>query len=261
MQTALPSWRNPWQRLVALWTETHESLIDRNLRFDYRPLVVLVAVAVSLTVQEYIGSQSFFVQDLTFIPIEYRGGPYKSIWSLAWWSGWRIVGYLLFPMVVLRCMGERIRDYGWSFKGFWDHKGLYLVLYLLVLVLVYIMSLTKHFQQTYPFYKLANRSTVDLVAWELLYAAQFFSLEFFFRGFMLFALRRSLGIYAIFVMVVPYNMIHYGKPMTECLAAIVAGLVLGTIALRTKSIWGGIFIHAGIGLSMDLLTVGYLPHR
>ena len=49
-------------------------------------------------------------------------------------------------------------------------------------------------------------------------------------------------------MIVPYCMIHYGKPMPETLGAIVAGLILGTLAMRTRSIWGGVLIHIGVAI-------------
>jgi membrane protease YdiL (CAAX protease family) len=58
-------------------------------------------------------------------------------------------------------------------------------------------------------------------------------------------------------MVVPYCMIHYGKPMPETLFAIVAGLVLGTLALRTKSIWLGVLIHISVALTMDILSLSH----
>jgi membrane protease YdiL (CAAX protease family) len=62
-------------------------------------------------------------------------------------------------------------------------------------------------------------------------------------------------------MVVPYNMIHYGKTLSESLGAIFAGIILGTIALRTRSIWGGVFVHVAVALTMDFLTIGYLRPR
>ena len=42
-------------------------------------------------------------------------------------------------------------------------------------------------------------------------------------------LRRHFGSGAIFVMIVPYCMIHYGKPMTETLGAIGAGAGIGFV--------------------------------
>ncbi len=260
-EAVISPWRHPIKWVVDTWTRIHADYVDRDLRWDYRPVVVLLVVAVSLTCQEYLGDRGLFRQ-LSWLPREWRQGPEWELWSFGWWSGWRVLGYLIFPAVVVMLMpGERLRDYGWSGAGFWRHITLYAILFALVLPLVYVMSLTKDFQRIYPFYKLANRSVADFVIWELMYAAQFVSLEFFFRGFMLFGMRRSLGVYSIFVMVVPYCMIHYGKTFAESMAAIVAGLILGTIALRTKSIWGGIFIHIAVALTMDLLTVGYLKPR
>ena len=95
--------------------------------------------------------------------------------------------------------------------------------------------------------------------WEAMYAIQFLSLEFFFRGFMLQGLRRAFGSGAIVVMMVPYCMIHYGKPMPETFGAIGAGLILGTLAMRTRSIWGGVMIHVGVAWTMDLLAVSQCP--
>jgi membrane protease YdiL (CAAX protease family) len=243
------------------YQQLHDDVIEKDrTRLDYRPFVVLILTAVSLTVQEYVGDRNVWSR-LHPQPGYYQQlHNYWELGSFAWWAGWRVIGYLIVPAIVVLFMpGERLRDYGWSPRGFFKHIGAYAGLYSYVLVLCIIMSHTKAFQNIYPFYRLANRSTKDLVLWELLYAAQFLSLEFFFRGFMLNALKRSLGVHAIWVMVVPYCMIHFGKTFAETMAAIVAGSVLGTIALRTKSIWGGVFIHIGVAITMDLLTLKYLP--
>jgi membrane protease YdiL (CAAX protease family) len=58
---------------------------------------------------------------------------------------------------------------------------------------------------------------------------------------------------------VPYCMIHYGKPMTETIGAIFAGVILGTLAMRTRSIWGGVLIHVGVAWTMDLLAIAQCP--
>lgn len=152
---------------------------------------------------------------------------------------------------------QRIRDYGLSVRGFGKHVWIYVGLFVAILPLVVAVSYSEAFQKTYPFYKHTGRSLVDLVAWELMYAAQFLSLEFFFRGFMLFGLARVIGPHAIWVMVVPYCMIHFGKPMAETVGAIVAGIVLGTLALRTRSIWLGVLIHVSVAWTMDLLSLSH----
>jgi hypothetical protein len=71
-----------------------------------------------------------------------------------------------------------------------------------------------------------------------------------------------MGSLSIPVMVVPYTMIHFHKPFPECLGAIVAGLVLGALALRFRTFWGGALLHILVAVSMDLLAVhraGLLP--
>ena len=222
---------------------------------DWRVLVVLATVAVSLTLQEYIGSHDTFER---WFP--YNGGENWELYGFAWWSGWRVLGYVVIPMIAIAFMpGERIRDYNLSAQGFIKHIWIYVVLFLAVFPAVIIASTTSAFRHTYPFYKMANRSYGDLAAWECLYAAQFLSLEFFFRGFILQGLRRALGANALFVMIVPYCMIHYGKPMPETFGAIGAGLILGTLAMRTRSIWGGVMIHVGVAISMDVLAMRGCP--
>ncbi|MDB4955881.1 MAG: Abortive infection protein [Myxococcales bacterium] len=223
---------------------------------SWKVLIILVTVAVSLTLQEYIGDRGFY--ERYFPP--HAGDAYWELKGFAWWSGWRVLGYVIIPMVVLAALpGEKIRDYHVSLRGFFKHLWIYAILFCCVLPAVIAASTTDAFRHTYPFYRMANRSSFDLWTWEALYAAQFVSLEFFFRGFLLRGLRRALGSNAIFVMLVPYCMIHYGKPMPETLGAIGAGLILGTLAMRTKSIWGGVLIHIGVATTMDVLALHGCP--
>ena len=115
------------------------------------------------------------------------------------------------PALLLRALrpGEPLSAFGLSWAGLRGHERAYLVLFLLALPLVVVASMRPSFQDVYPFYRHASRSAIDFVLWEALYALQFVSLEFFFRGFLLHTLKRDLGAYAIFVAVVPYCMIHF----------------------------------------------------
>jgi membrane protease YdiL (CAAX protease family) len=104
------------------------------------------------------------------------------------------------------------------------------------------------------------RSLLDLLAWESQYLATFVAVEFFFRGYLLFGLRRLLGSLSIFAAMVPYCLVHVLKPPSEALGSIVAGVLLGTLALRTGSIWCGVLLHSFIALAMDLLAA-WQGHR
>jgi membrane protease YdiL (CAAX protease family) len=153
----------------------------------------------------------------------------------------------------------RVVDYGLRLRGILPHGLVYLAMLLAIAPFVVGASFTRPFQATYPFYRLDPGEPLwpHLWAWELLYASQFAALEFFFRGFLLHGLKRRLGYASIFVMVVPYVMIHFEKPLAECLGAVVAGLVLGTLSLKSGSMWWGAAIHTVVAWGMDLLSLGH----
>jgi membrane protease YdiL (CAAX protease family) len=70
-------------------------------------------------------------------------------------------------------------------RGFFRHLWIYAALFAVMIPAVAFTSTLESLRQIYPFYRLANRSRVDLVLWELLYGVQFIALELFFRGFLL----------------------------------------------------------------------------
>ncbi len=220
-----------------------------------RVLLILLTCALSLTIQEYVGSSQRYVD---WFP--YDGSEYWELKGFAWWAFWRVIGYVVIPVIVIACIpGERLADYHIRGQGFARHLWIYGAMFIAFLPVVIGASLTDSFREQYPFYRMANRSHFDLWSWEAMYIIQFLSLEFFFRGFMLQGLRRVLGANSIFVMMVPYCMIHYGKPLPETIGAIGAGLVLGTLAMRTRSIWGGVLIHVGVAMTMDVLALRGCP--
>ena len=59
-------------------------------------------------------------------------------------------------------------------------------------------------------------------------------------------------------MVGPYVMIHFPKPYLEACGALVAGVVLGSLSMKTRSIWAGFLVHATVAVLMDFLA---LDHR
>jgi membrane protease YdiL (CAAX protease family) len=162
---------------------------------------------------------------------------------------------LLFPRDSILDMGLRVR-------GFVQHLWVYGVCLAIVIPTMLLVAQQPDFGSYYPFYKQSSRSVFDFMAWEAMYWVQFFALELFFRGWMVGALRHTMGSAAIFVMALPYCMIHYGKPYLEAHGAIVAGVVLGSLAMRTRSIYAGFLLHITVAFGMDLLSLykrGALP--
>jgi membrane protease YdiL (CAAX protease family) len=153
---------------------------------------------------------------------------------------------------------DSILDLGLRARGFFDHAWIYGLFLAVVLPAMLIVANQPDFGSYYPFYKNASRSWFDFLVWEGMYFAQFFALEMFFRGWWLGVLRKSFGSGAIFAMAVPYCMIHYGKPYLEACGAIIAGIALGSLSMKTKSIYQGFLVHITVAILMDWLA---LRHR
>ena len=194
-----------------------------------------------------------------------RGDKWFALYTQAWWTAWHLVGYVLIPWCVIRwVLKENLCEFGIGFGDTRRYIPYYIALATPIVFFAFLVSFREDFANHYPFYRLASRSIVDLVLWEMLYIAQFIALEFFFRGFVLHAWKPSIGAGAIFVMCVPYLMIHFPNPWLEATGAIPFGILLGVLALRSRSIWGGAGVHVTIALSMDILALmqsGKFPVR
>lgn len=184
-------------------------------------------------------------------------------WKKWWWLGSVIVAYLVPPLLYCRLvMGLSPADVGLRLRGFVEHLPLYVATYLAVLPFVVWVSTWPAFVNKYPLNGAAHLSLAHLVGWEVGYAVQFLALELFFRGVMLLGAARAVGAWAIPIMIVPYCMLHFRKPLAEALGSIVAGLVLGTLAMRTRSVLGGVLVHVAVAWTMDALALwrkGQLP--
>jgi membrane protease YdiL (CAAX protease family) len=84
--------------------------------------------------------------------------------------------------------------------------------------------------------------------------------EFFFRGFLLFALLRIAGPVALVVATMPFAFVHLGKPEYETLSTLGGGLLYGWLDWRTGSVlWSGL-AHAAI-LSIAVVVAGAAAGR
>lgn len=223
--------------------------------------VICVTACVSLLIMQFAGSEQAYAA--LFPPAR---GVVDTYWVLrvkAWWVGSILVGFIALPAMLMALLpGKRLRDCNLGFRGFREHFWVYVGLYGAVLPLIWLVSQTPSFYTFYPMYGQAGRSWFDLLMWEGMYAGQFIALEFFFRGFLVGGLSRHMGILAVPVAVMPYMMIHFTKLWPEASASVVAGLVLGYLAWKTKSIWGGVCVHCAVAATMDLLALshkGQLP--
>jgi hypothetical protein len=139
----------------------------------------------------------------------------------------------------------------------------YLIMLLIMLPLIAIASAQPDFLSVYPKMKeiipLHDEATPNWLyklLFQLSYGSDFFSVEIFFRGFLIIGFIKWVGKDAILPMACFYCTIHFGKPLGECISSYFGGLLLGIVAYNTRSIYGGLMVHLGIAWLMEL--GGYL---
>ncbi len=220
---------------------------------DARVAFALVYTAVVLLVHEYFFSFAALARH-TWLRGIGGGNPEMGV-GLVWVAA-RLVFWVAIPAIVVRFWHrEPLATIGWDTRGLFRHLRVYLLLYALVLPVVLLASRRADFAGTYPFMASARTDIATFLLWECAYAVSFLALEAFFRGYLLFTCSARLGWLAIFVMIVPYTMVHFHKPWPEALGAILAGITLGAVALAYRSFLGGAVVHALVAVTMDTLAV------
>ena len=144
-------------------------------------------------------------------------------------------------------LGLRVRGAGREFRlVFW--------MWLAFIPAIWLFSGTESFSQTYPRLTAAETDLELFFLYQSFYLVKWASWEFFFRGFMLFGFMRDFGARAVLVSTIPFTLMHVGKPEVEMISALPAGLILCFIALRSKSIWPGVFLHSMVATTMDFFA-------
>jgi hypothetical protein len=254
------------------WRELDEeaaALLRQDPRPDLRAPATLFLGAASLILIQYYGDQATFLREVlpplhafysdhSWLPDPALYGP---LYGWLYWGLTRVLFYLLPLAVFALVFRENPLDLGLRVRGLLDHAWIYLLCLVVMVPVLVTVAQARDFGTYYPMYASAGRSWLDFLVWEAVYVSQFFALEAFFRGFWLRGARR-LGSAAIFTMTVPYVMIHFGKPYLESCGALVAGVVLGSLSMKTRSIWAGFALHSTVAVLMDLLALhrrGALP--
>jgi len=248
-------------------SESLKALQGNSKKINVKVILVCIGVAFSLSIIKYFSDYRFVVSLLNDFHFNSSAIQFQvlmtmcrnsELYQLVYWVSIIIFFYLIPPiLIVVFVFKENLNDYGLTFKGAFKDYKLYVIMLIVMIPLVLFFSGTQSFQARYPFYDIQKGESFfpNFIIWEVLYFFQFFALEFFFRGFMVHGTKQRFGFFSVFVMTIPYCMIHFGKPMPETIAAIIAGIVLGVLSLKSKSIWMGVAIHCSVAVTMDVCAL------
>lgn len=210
----------------------------------------------ALVMTFFLAFSTFFFHHRTWLPSDlpvYEKYTYARILN-------NLVSIAIFGLGILwfylRYDGQKSTWLGmrmWKFK--WRP---YVIMLAIMVPLISLAATQPDFLKVYP--RLHTRYFEGdywryFALFEPIYLMNFVFLEWFFRGVLVIGMVKYLGHRAVLPMAVLYCVIHFGKPMGECISSIFGGYLLGVFAYYSKSIWGGIIIHMGVALLMDIAAI------
>ena len=209
-------------------------------------LMCLIGFADAFSWSNVLDLQAFSSSERSYI--------FKALWRM------RNVVFVLPVLAALRLTIDR------NVKGLYGlcsgnhHVKAYLCLYVVILPVLAVVSFTPDFLSYYPMYKPWNFDSIfdrpvwlNTVIFETVYISDFLMVEMIFRGALVIGMASILGRTAVLPMIAVYVALHFGKPMMETISALFGGYFLGALAFQTRHIWGGVIIHMGIALIIELL--------
>jgi membrane protease YdiL (CAAX protease family) len=160
-----------------------------------------------------------------------------------------LVYYAAVPLLVIVLFLRRNPlDFGLRF-GNVRTWGFYTVVTCLVsLPILYIASLN---HVLHGYYLIED---FDLSEYSLVTVFSLLASEFILRGFLLFGLKDKLKEGSILVQMVPFVLLHFGKPEIETISTILTGICFGYVAYKGNSYWPAFIIHVFINISFVLFV-------
>jgi membrane protease YdiL (CAAX protease family) len=145
-------------------------------------------------------------------------------------------------------------DLGFRVRGTKREFLIVLGMWLTFIPVIWLFSGTEAFDRTYPRLGPAETDAALFFYYQAFYLVKWTSWEFFFRGFILFGFEHDFGIKAVLVSCIPYALVHVGKPEMEMISAFLGGLILCAIALKSRRLWPGVFLHSTVATTMDFFA-------
>lgn len=231
-----------------------KEFINSAKSLDRYTVIVFLSVAVLQTISYYYTSRRFF--RYTFYYSSFDANSQRDLYEYLYWFAGDFISFFILPLLIIFFL---LKDRPVNFGLKWgDYRtGLkYTAIFLAVMIpLVWIASSMSSFAVKYPHLKEAKESWLLFLIFESGMLVYMFAWEFIWRGFMLFGLEKRFGYYAVLMQMIPFLILHNGKPPLETFGAILGGIALGALALKTRSFIYCVIIHFGVMFSIDLISV------
>lgn len=204
-----------------LYREYQET--KKFIKENYQVIIILSVATLSLTLQWY--------------------RPLRFSLALSY-----IFYFMILPVFVIRLVLKK-NPFAYGF-GLGNFRIWLIYVAITIGLSVPVLLIASQFSQVHQYYgkgldyyEFFSLTVPTLLAWEYLL-----------RGFLLFGLKERFGKASIVIQMVPFVLLHLGKPEVETLSCIITGLWFGWIAYRGKSFWPAFLIHVFINFVIKFFT-------
>lgn len=219
---------------------------------DRKVVAIFLSVAILQTISFYFTSRRFFRANL-FEQFQNYSDPYLMEY-LYWFVGDFFTFFILGIIIIKFVLKEKLSDYGLQLGDVKIGLSFSILFLFVMIILIWFVSATPAFAEKYPHLSSAKSDWNTLFIYEAGMLIYMFAWEFIWRGFMLFGLEKRFGVYAVLMQMIPFVILHNGKPFLETFGAIFGGIALGILALRTRSIYYCVATHIGVMFSIDVIS-------
>lgn len=220
---------------------------------DKKVLWILISIPVIQAISSYFTSRKYF-RDNFFERIQNTSDPYLYEF-IYWFVGDTFLA--LFPAVIIIhfIFRERFSEFGFKI-GDWRIGLKFSAIFVLFMsIILWFITSSQEFITKYPLLPSTKYSASTFLIYEIGMLIYLLGWEFTWRGFMLFGLEKKFGFYSVFIQMIPFSILHFGKPFLETLGSIPGAIALGILALRTRSFYYCVIIHFSVMFVIDTISI------
>jgi len=224
---------------------------------QFRPTVIILSSLVLMLTWKYYGSVSFFRESLagSFDLPSDAASQAAAAATYSFLSCFVLLGVI--PALIVKLVfRQRLSDYGVQFGDRLRTIRSFALMAPFLILIAYSGSGEPAVAAEYPINRGVLYSPQMFAFHAVTYLFFYLGWEFHFRGFLQFGLQEKLGrVNSLLVQVLASSLLHIGKPDIESFSAIVAGIVWGIVAYRTRSILSGTLQHYTLGILLDWFII------
>lgn len=214
---------------------------------DFKTVYIFISVSIIIFISIAFAGPGFYYNNFGNDKLDSR---------LYWFFTDGLIMFLLPVLSIKFIFKQKLSDYGFRLGDLKFGLITSLIFFAVMLPVLFIVSNSPDFIRTYPQGgEQVAHSWKNFILFELSILIYMLGWEFLWRGYMLFGLKPKFGYYSVLIQMIPFFILHKGKPELELFASIFAGIILGVQALRANSFIYCWLLHFLVMFTIDTISV------